>query len=176
MISRILPKIISAGFVVAATVSLYLFVPFATAQTSGGAAAPATQAPSATPPSLDYEFFKTRVEPIFLKKRSADHPRCYVCHSMAHHGGGPLSLQMLPPGMTFWTEEQSRSNFETVSKLVVPGDPSLSLFLRMPMAPEAGGLADTHQGGRQFASEDDPDWKNMKAWVMGQKAGGSSAQ
>jgi hypothetical protein len=44
----------------------------------------------------------------------------------------------------------------------------------MPMAPEAGGLADTHQGGRQFASEDDPDWKNMKAWVLGQKAGASS--
>ena len=32
-----------------------------------------------------------------------------------------------------------------------------------PLAPEVGGLADTHQGGRQFASEDDPDWKNMKA-------------
>jgi hypothetical protein len=81
---------------------------------------------------------------------------------------------MLPQGASFWTEEQSRHNFETVSKLVVPGKPELSLFLRMPLAPEAGGLADTHQGGRQFASEDDPDWKNMKAWVMGQKAGGSS--
>ena len=54
------------------------------------------------------------------------------------------------------------------------GKPELSLFLRMPMAPEAGGLADTHQGGRQFATEDDPDWKNMKAWVMGQKAGASA--
>lgn len=32
------------------------------------------------------------------------------------------------------------------------------------------------QGGRQFASEDDPDWKNMKAWVMGEKAGSSSTQ
>jgi hypothetical protein len=83
---------------------------------------------------------------------------------------------MLPPGANFWTEEQSRRNFEVVSKLVVPGNPSLSLFLRMPLAPESGGLADTHQGGRQFASEDDPDWKNMKAWVLGQKAGGSSAQ
>jgi len=115
-------------------------------------------------PQLDYEFFKTRVEPIFLKSRSEDHARCYVCHQVMRHGGGPLSLDMLPSGASFWTEEQSRHNFEVVSKLVVPGNPSLSLFLRMPLAPEAGGLADTHQGGRQFASEDDPDWKNMKAW------------
>ncbi len=166
MISRILPKIVSAGFVLAAAALLYVFAPLATAQTSGS--------PDAKTPQLDYAFFKTRVEPIFLKRRSADHARCYVCHQVAHHGGGPLSLEMLPPGMTFWTEEQSRHNFEVVSKLVVPGDPDSSLLLRMPLAPEAGGLADTHQGGRQFASEDDPDWKNIKAWVMGQKAEGSS--
>jgi hypothetical protein len=166
MISRIVPKIIAAGFLAATAALLYSSVPSATAQT------PAST--DAQPPQLDYEFFKTRVEPIFLKKRSDEHARCYVCHQVSRHGGGPLSLEMLPTGASFWTEEQSRRNFDTVSKLVVPGNPSLSLFLRMPMAPEAGGLADTHQGGRQFASEDDPDWKNMKAWVMGQKAGGSS--
>ena len=167
MISRVLPKIISSGFVVAAAVLLCVSAPFTTAQT------PAS--PDAQAPQLDYEFFKTRVEPIFLKARSADHARCYVCHQVSRHGGGPLSLDLLSPGMSFWTEEQSRHNFEVVSKLVVPGDPSLSLFLRMPLAPEVDGLADTHQGGRQFASEDDPDWKNMKAWVLGQKEGGSSA-
>ena len=167
MISKVLAAIIFAVFVLAAAAALSVSAPFATAQTAGS--------PDAQKPQLDYEFFKTRVEPIFLKKRSDEHARCYVCHQVMRHGGGPLSLDMLPPGANFWTEEQSRHNFEVVSKLVVPGDPPLSLFLRMPLAPEAGGLADTHQGGRQFASEDDPDWKNMKAWVMGQKAGGSSA-
>jgi len=68
---------------------------------------------------------------------------------------------LLLPGQNTWTEEQSRRNFETVSKLVVPGAPLSSLFLLMPLVPEAGGMADTHQGGRQFASQDDPDWKNM---------------
>jgi hypothetical protein len=165
---RVLPKMISAGFVVATAVLLWVSVPSSPAQTSAG--------PDVQAPQLDYEFFKTRVEPIFLKKRSDDHARCYVCHQVMRHGGGPLSLDMLPTGSSFWTEEQSRHNFEIVSKLVVPGKPELSLFLRMPLAPEAGGLADTHQGGRQFASEDDPDWKNMKAWVMGQKAGGSATQ
>ena len=168
MRSRILPKVISAGLLAATAVLLYVSTPAATAQSAAAA--------DAQEPQLDYEFFKTKVEPIFLKKRSEDHARCYVCHQMMRHGGGPLSLQMLPPGASFWTEEQSRKNFETVSNLGVPGDPSRSLFLRMPMAPEAGGLADTHQGGRQFASEDDPDWKNMKAWVMGAKAGGSAAK
>ena len=172
MVSNVRPKIIFAGFVVASALVLGWSAPFAAAQSAGE---PGAQAPSASRPSLDYEFFKTRVEPIFIKKRWPDHSRCYVCHEISRHGGGPLSLARLPAGASFWTEEQSRRNFEVVSKLVIPGDPLSSLFLLMPLAPEAGGLADTHQGGRQFRSQDDPDWKNMEAWVRGQKAGGSSA-
>src|SRR5258705_4852555 len=145
MISKVLAAIIFAAFALAAAVILSVSAPFATAQTAGS--------PDAQMPQLDYEFLKPRVERIFLKKRSDEHARCYVCHQVMRHGGGPLSLDMLPPGANFWTEEQSRHNFEVVSKLVVPGDPSLSLFLRMPLAPEAGGLADTHHGGSQFASE-----------------------
>src|ERR1700682_5636575 len=49
------------------------------------------------------------------------------------------------------------------------------IFPQLPLAEEAGVLADTHQGGSQFASEDDPNWKNMREWVLGQKAGSSSA-
>ena len=163
MVSNIRPKRSLASFLVALAVALYAPPPFA------------AQEPSASRPSLDYEFFKTRVEPIFLKKRFPDHARCYTCHDISRHGGGPLSLEVLSPGMSFWTEEQSRTNFQVVSKLVTPGSPLTSLFLLMPLAPEAGGIADTHQGGRQFTSQDDPDWKNMAAWVRGQKAGGSSA-
>src|SRR5258707_9638119 len=148
MISRVLPKIISGCFAVAAAILLCVFAPFGTAQTSGS--------PDAHAPQLDYEFFKTRVEPIFLKSRSADHARCYVCHQVSRHGGGPLSLDLLSPGMSFWTEEQSRHNFEVVSKLVVPGDPSLSLFLRMPLAPEAGGLPRPHQRGGDVSLHGDP--------------------
>ncbi len=172
MVSNVRPKKIFAGLIAAAAVALCALAPFAGQQSAGASAA---QAPSASRPSLDYEFFKTRVEPIFIKKRWPDHSRCYVCHELSRHGGGPLSLEPLPPGASFWTEEQSRRNFEVVSKLVIPGDPMSSLFLLMPLAPEVGGLADTHQGGRQFRSQDDPDWKNMEAWVRGQKAGGSSA-
>jgi len=120
---------------------------------------------SATPPALDYEFFKTRVEPIFLKKRPT-HARCYVCHEEANHA---LKLAKLSPGSATWNEEESRRNFETVSQLVSPGDPLGSILLHHPLAPEAGGDA-FHSGGRQFESQNDPDWQTLAAWVRGQKA------
>jgi hypothetical protein len=113
--------------------------------------------------SLDYEFFKARVEPIFLKKKPG-HTRCYVCHAESNNA---FRLEKLPPGAKFWTEEQSRRNFETVSRLVVPGNFAASRLLFMPLAPEAGGNA-FHNGGRQFASKDDPDWKTLDQWANGQ--------
>ena len=113
--------------------------------------------------SLDYAFFKSSVEPLFLKKRP-DHVRCYVCH--AERSNNTFRLEKLPEGAKFWTEEQSKRNFEVVSGLVVPGDPGKSLLLLQPLAPEAGGNA-YHTGGRQFASRDDPDWKTLARWVSG---------
>jgi len=113
--------------------------------------------------SLDYAFFKSSVEPIFLKKRP-DHVRCYVCH--AERSNNSFRLEKLPDGAKFWTEEQSRRNFEAVSRLVVPGDPGKSLLLLQPLAPEAGGNA-YHTGGRQFGSRDDPDWRTLARWVRG---------
>ncbi len=130
----------------------------AASQSSGAAS------DSAASPALDYEFFKTRVEPIFLKKRPT-HARCYVCHEEANHA---LKLAKLSPGNPNWTEEESRRNFDTVSQLVTPGDPLGSTLLRHPLAPEAGGDA-FHSGGRQFASQSDPDWQILAEWVRGQK-------
>jgi hypothetical protein len=124
----------------------------------------ASQESSSTASSLDYEFFKARVEPIFLKKRPT-HARCYVCHEEANHA---LKLAKLSPGSATWTEEQSRHNFEVVSQLVTPGDPLGSILLHHPLAPEAGGDA-FHSGGRQFESQNDPDWKTLADWVRGQK-------
>src|SRR5262245_5260393 len=110
---------------------------------------------SATAQSLDYEYFKTSVEPLFLKKRPG-HTRCYVCH--ADRSNNSFRLQKLAPGSGSWTDEQSRRNFEVVSRLAVAGDPEKSLLLLHPLAPEAGGSA-YHSGGRQFESKNDPEWK-----------------
>jgi len=135
------------------------------AQTPRAASQSSSAAPSTDEsPSLDFEFFKTRVEPIFLKKRPT-HARCYVCHEEANHA---LKLAKLSPGNTNWTEEESKRNFDTVSQLVNPGDPLGSTLLRHPLAPEAGGDA-FHSGGRQFESQSDPDWQTLAEWVRGQK-------
>ncbi len=114
--------------------------------------------------SLDYDVFKSRVEPIFLKKRPG-HARCYVCHSESNNA---FRLERLTPGSTSWTEEQSRRNFQMVSGLVFPGDPTKSRLLLYPLAPEAGGSA-FHSGGRQFSSQNDPDWNTLAQWALGQK-------
>jgi hypothetical protein len=124
-------------------------------------AVPAAQAETV----LDYGFFKRKVEPIFLKKR-ADHARCAVCHQQSNNA---FRLEKLPDGASFWTEEQSKKNFTTVSTLVVPGDPAQSRLLLQPLAPQAGGNA-YHSGGWQFANKDDPDWKTLAAWVNGRTA------
>jgi Spy/CpxP family protein refolding chaperone len=140
--------------------SLRLTIVFA-ATVALGAAAVATGASQAAPaPGLDYEFFKTKVEPIFMKKR-AGHSPCTTCHTGANNF---LHLEELPKGATSWTEEQSRKQFESISKLVTPANRANSRLLIHPLAPEAGGDL-FHSGGRQFASKDDPDYKILMQWV-----------
>src|ERR1700693_6349599 len=112
MMSKICPKEIAALFVVVVAVGLNATMARTAAQSAGE---PAGQEASASKQSLDFEFFKTRVEPIFLKRRG-DHARCYVCHSVG--SGAPQYLVKLSPGSTFWTDDQSRRIFQNVSKLV----------------------------------------------------------
>ena len=120
--------------------------------------------------ALDYEYFKTKVQPIFLEKRTG-YTRCVVCHAGSGEGGAGF-LQRLSPGATTWDEEQSRKNFAAVSRLVVPGQPMKSRLLTHPLEPTAGG-DEFHNGGRQFKSQDDPQFQTLAAWVTG-KAPGSA--
>ena len=115
--------------------------------------------------TLDYDYFKAKVQPIFLTKRPT-HARCVMCHAGANN---MLKLEVLPEGQTSWTEEQSRKNFDTVSKIVqAVDDPLQSKILVHPLAPEAGGDV-YHSGGRQFANRNDPYWKTIYAWAKGAK-------
>lgn len=117
--------------------------------------------------SLDFEYFKTEVQPIFLEKRPGL-TRCVVCHNATERVG---FLEELSPGATTWDEAQSRKNFEAVSKLVTPGDPLKSRLLMHPLEPAAGG-DEFHTGGRQFESQDDPQFRTLAAWVRGETVGG----
>jgi hypothetical protein len=113
--------------------------------------------------ALDYEYFKSKVQPIFLVKRQG-FTRCVVCHS---GGGGVGYLQPLAPGATAWDEEQSRKNFDAVSRLVLPGQPLKSRLLMHPLAPAAGG-DEFHNGGWQFETQNDPLFQTLVGWVSGQ--------
>jgi YVTN family beta-propeller protein len=132
--------------------------------------APASQAasPSAATGTLDFQFFKTKVEPIFLKQRPG-HARCYGCHTISNRS---FHLETLSPGSADWTDDQSQRNFQSALNQVVPGDPASSRLLIHPLAPEAGGDP-FHSGGRQF-SQNDPDWLAMDEWVHGASAAAAS--
>jgi len=112
---------------------------------------------------LDYQTFKDKVQPVFLKKREG-HTRCVVCHTI---NDAPFHLVPLSPGATTWNEEQSRQNFQLIQKVAVPGYED-SRILKHPLAEEAGGDP-RHNGGQQFTSKNDPDWQTLRAWVMGGK-------
>ena len=114
--------------------------------------------------ALDYDVYVAKVEPIFLKKRPG-HARCVACHSASNSA---FRLQPLPDGATAWTAEQSKLNFQSVSKLVKPGDVADSRLLKHPLAEDAGG-DEFHSGGRQFTSKTDPDWQTIANWVQGKK-------
>jgi hypothetical protein len=116
-------------------------------------------------PALDFEFFKARVQPLFLTKRPG-HARCYVCHST----GTTFRLERLSPGATTWNDEQSRRNFESVKRLVVPGDWQASRLLTHPLAPEAGGDP-FHSGGKHWDSQSNPEWQVLAEWVNGKTGG-----
>lgn len=122
----------------------------------------ARQAASPASPvsTLDYDVFRTKVQPILTSPRKGN-ARCTACHS---HAGGNAYLEPLSPGSTTYTEEQSRRNFERVLRLVVPGDPLKSALLVMPLAEEAGG-SHWHGGGKHWYSQDSPEWQTLAAWV-----------
>jgi hypothetical protein len=119
---------------------------------------------TASAQTLNFDTYRTKVEPIFLKKRPG-HARCYACHS---GNNSAFHLQPLAEGKTEWTPEESRLNFESVSDLITPGKPMESHFLLHPLAPEAGGEK-FHGGGKQFESQDDPDWKIIAEWIRAAK-------
>jgi YVTN family beta-propeller protein len=118
--------------------------------------------------SVDFEFFKNNVQPIFLAKRPG-HARCISCHV----SGTPLRLQPLSAGRTTWSDEETRQNFDAVRRVVVPGSLNSKLLLH-PLAQEAGGDF-YHSGGKHWSSQNDAEWQTLKAWVLG-PAAASAAQ
>jgi len=144
--------------------SSYLAVAACLVLAAAGSVRQAESQPAASPKetALNYEYFKTKVQPVFLAKREG-HARCVVCHTF---NNAPFKLVPLSPGSTTWNEQQSRMNFELVKRVAMPGFLE-SKLIKHPLAEEAGGDYH-HGGGQQFASQQDPHWLTLKAFVMGE--------
>ncbi len=119
---------------------------------------------SKAPTALDFDQFRSRIEPVFLRKREGL-ARCVVCHTRATT---PFRLQARPKNGGTWSEEESRLNFEAVARLVAPGDPGASRLLLMPLAHEAGGTS-FHPGGKHWESQDEAEWQSLADWVRGRR-------
>lgn len=128
--------------------TLFALFPFAQAQTQ----------------ELDFDYFKNEVQPIFLAKREGN-VRCIQCHTRSSN----FRLQPLAEHQLFWTDAQSRENFESASQFVLAGEnPLSSRFLTHALAASAGGDP-FHGGGKHFHSQFDAEWRIMADWAAGAK-------
>src|SRR5260370_28472758 len=94
----------------------------------------------AAAPALDYQFFKEKVEAVFLAKRPG-HTRCFACHSI---NNATFHLVQLSPGATTWNDEQSRQNFQLIQKVATHGYED-SRLLKHPLA-EGDGAYPRNKG------------------------------
>ena len=149
-------------------VALLLLLAAALLTQPSAVAAPVAPAQAAGNPAeklLDFEFFRTQVQPVFLAKRDGN-SRCYSCHSH----GTPMRLQELSPGASAWNEEQSRRNYQVVLPRVIPRNLTFTRLLLHPLAADGGGTF-YHSGGKHWTSIFSPEWQTIANWVCGRKAG-----
>ncbi len=111
---------------------------------------------------LNFEFFQSCVQKLFLSKRPGL-VECVHCHGVEPRNFAPE----IPAGRDFWNVEESRRNFAVVRQYIEPGFPLMSRLLLHPLAPDAGG-DHMHAGGRRWRSQDDPEWRMLAAWIRGE--------
>ena len=102
--------------------------------------------------STDLESYRNVVERIFLRDRGgtiAGYAACVMCHTWQTSVRFSLETPATDAG---WSAEQSRRNFDVVTKLINTADPESSRLLRKPLNPAAGGAG--HTGGTYWTSRE----------------------
>jgi hypothetical protein len=126
-------------------------------------AAPARAAASAYPGQAEVDFFRKNIEPIFMKDRGGTMPgyaACVMCHTWQTSLRFRLETPATDAG---WTPEQSRRNFETLTKVVNTRTPEASYLLNKPLDPKAGGMG--HTGGTFWTSREDAEYQTVLKWI-----------
>jgi hypothetical protein len=127
---------------------------------------PAGKYVAAAEPTLDFEFFRACVQRVFANPREG-HIRCTNCHS-----GGLIGFAPQPQSGDAWSDQEAKRAFETISRLIIPGNPEQSRFMLKPLHPDGGGSY-THNGPRRWQTRKDPEWQMLAAWVRGERKGSS---
>ena len=148
-----------------AVVGLALGLSALSGVSAGQRGAPATAAQGAGAPSAaDIEAFRTTVERVFMTDRGgtvSGMAACVMCHTWQTR---PQRFSLETPATDAgWTVEQSRLNFDVVTKLVNTASPESSRLLLKPLATGAGGVA--HTGGTYWRSRDDPEYQTLLKWI-----------
>src|SRR5207302_9765148 len=91
------------------------------------------QQPATSSSSLDFEYFKAKVQPILLAKREG-HARCVSCHTT----GTPMRFQPLSPGAATWSDEELHKNFDVIRARVVAGNPLKRKLITHHLAEQEG--------------------------------------
>jgi hypothetical protein len=109
------------------------------------------------PGGPDYEFFKQFVAPVLAEN-------CAECHANPRKRLGKYFLKPMQ-GRTV-REAHHRDNYETILKLIEPGNPSGSLWLLKPLGPGQGGV--THKGGQRIGL-DSREYGAMVDFIQGKR-------
>lgn len=119
---------------------------------------------SGFPGPAEIESFRGKVERVFMTDRGGTMPgfaACVMCHTWQTSVRFTLETPATDAG---WTVEQSRKNFDVVTKLVNTASPATSRLLLKPLAPSAGGMG--HTGGTYWTSRTDPEYLALLNWIQ----------
>ena len=125
---------------------------------------PAGRYAPAAEPADDFTFFRSCVQRVFATPREG-HIACSNCHA-----GGLVGFAPPPQNGKAWSDEEAKRAFQSISRVIIPGNPEQSRFMLKPLHPDGGGTY-THNGPRRWQSQSDPEWQMLAGWVRGEKKG-----
>ena len=128
-----------------------------------GAATMSAREQAGFPGAADIDRYRNSVERVFMTDRggtTSGMAACVMCHTWQTSVRFTLETPATDAG---WTVDQSRKNFDVVTKLINTAAPATSRLLLKPLDPSAGGMG--HTGGSFWKSRTDPEYVAILNWI-----------